>query len=340
MDNTIITQGSFKSTGANKLITIPTGIDWMRVYNYTAADGNTGGNGFEYYWQRGMPNGLGMFWYHPAGDQTVAVDGIAANNGFFYIDSSSVTITTSPNAITDITNAAPCVISSVAHALVTGDIVRLSTCVGALQICSTDFTITRLNANTFSLTNMPAIVAAAAPGATSRVRKVSNDFLYLPSNRTITAIQAANNRITMSVTHNFTIGQVVRIIVPRVTALAFGMTELDGQLATITNIGQADADGYTNTIDIDINCAAYTAFAFPLTADVPFSPAQVVPVGVDVGTARTAAVNELADRIRNGGYTAMNLIAGVQAPAGDTDDYIYWTVGKSFSDSSVSHVLP
>ena len=339
MDNTIIQQGSFKSTGANKLITLRSDVDWMRIYNYTAADGTTNGDGFEYYWQRGMPNGRGMFWYHPAADETVAVDAIAANNGFFYIDSSSMSTTLCPGAVTDISNDPTPVVTSVAHGLATGDIVRLSACTGARQICGMDFTVTRLTADTFSLTNMHVVAAAAAPGGDAKVRKVSNDFMYLPRNRYITEIAAATNRIGMSVTHDFTIGQVVRFVVPRVTALAFGMTELDGQTATITNINQA-IGAHANTIDVNINLAAYTAFAFPLDADVRFSPAQVVPVGVDVGTARTAGVNELADAIRNGSYIAMNLIAGVQAPAGAADDYVYWRAGKSFSDSSVTHVLP
>jgi hypothetical protein len=37
MDNTIMQQGSFKSTGANKILKIRSGIDWFRVVNITQA---------------------------------------------------------------------------------------------------------------------------------------------------------------------------------------------------------------------------------------------------------------------------------------------------------------
>jgi len=56
MDGTIIGQGSFKqgATAVPQTIAIPSGVDWLEVYNWTQT-GLSLGNGFKFYWQR--PNG-------------------------------------------------------------------------------------------------------------------------------------------------------------------------------------------------------------------------------------------------------------------------------------------
>ena len=86
MDGTIIGQGTFNAAyaGANpnpgnasnqaassQIIQIPSGADWVKVYNYTKAGQNgltsvyfngtaNASAGTEYYWQRGMAAGTGM----------------------------------------------------------------------------------------------------------------------------------------------------------------------------------------------------------------------------------------------------------------------------------------
>lgn len=69
MDGTILGQGSFKQgeLAINQTIIIPSGDDWLEVYNWTQA-GLGLGNGFEFYWQRGngplaMGDGTqGIYW--------------------------------------------------------------------------------------------------------------------------------------------------------------------------------------------------------------------------------------------------------------------------------------
>jgi hypothetical protein len=126
----------------------------------------------------------------------------------------------------------------------------------------------------------------------------------------------------MSVTHGFTVGQEVRIIVPD----AFGMTEIDGLQGTITAIDTTTTTG--NSITVDIDSTAFTTFAFPLAAAVPFSPAMVVPLGE---AATSPYENLLDDATINTGYIGMILAAGADSPAGVTSDVIYWVAGKSFS---------
>jgi hypothetical protein len=126
----------------------------------------------------------------------------------------------------------------------------------------------------------------------------------------------------MSVTHGFTVGQAVRIKVPA----AYGMTEIDNLIGNITAISTAN-----NTITVDIDSSTFTAFAFPATADVPFTPALVVPVGMDA-TGSTA--NSLDDATDNVSFLGIELGAGIDGPAGSSSDVIYWRAGKSFSVSN------
>jgi len=327
MDNTIIQQGKFTSDGNAKYISLRSDVDWMMVYNYSNAAA-TGNDSVRFTWQRGMATGVGIREFKSGGADAMNLGVLAAPDGFYYVDTSTASATRSPNLITDITNAAPAVISSVAHGLVTGDIFRLVSCTGAKQICGIDFSCTYVGANSFSPTYMPAIVAAAAPGADAYVYKVSADHKYYPSNRYITNItQADPGVVTLSVTHNFTVGQKVRFIVPAKTAAAFGMTQLDGKEATVTAVSTAN-----NTISVNIDTSVYTAFAFPLTADMPFTPAQVVPVGENTASAITYGVDMLGDATRNRAYIGMKLPGGDDAPGGANTDVMYWVAGKSFSN--------
>ena len=65
MDGTILGQGTFTqgATAANKTIVIPSGVDWLEIYNLTQA-GLVAGNGFHFYWQRGFVVG---------GDATIGI---------------------------------------------------------------------------------------------------------------------------------------------------------------------------------------------------------------------------------------------------------------------------
>jgi len=136
--------------------------------------------------------------------------------------------------------------------------------------------------------------------------------------RYISAItKAASAVVTMTVTHGFTVGQEVRLIVPA----AYGMVEANNLQGMITAI-----DATYNTITINIDSSSFTTFAFPLTGAAPFTPAIVVPVGEDV-----TYPNSNDDATTNTGYMGLKLAGGAQSPAGSASDVIYWVAGKSFS---------
>lgn len=324
-------QGRFTSTGAAQILQLPSSCDWMWVYNQTQQYAAGAGQGVEFYWQRGMTQGRGTIYTKTAVTSALAVAQIAANAGFYLVDS-SVNIPSASVALTGIDNSNPPVVFTGSTALLNNlDVVRIYSTVGALQLQGLDFTIDNIVANTsFELAYMAAI-ANANPGA-GTWRRIPFDPLYYPRRRLITKIsQATQAIVTLSVTHGYTVGQEIRFVIPTVTALAFGMTELNEVQATIVAVGQADADGVTNTITVDVDTTGFTAFAFPLTADGAFTPAQIVPVGENTAEALSANVNILGDARVNTGFLGMQLQAGAASPAGVANDVIYWVAGNSFS---------
>lgn len=324
-------QGRFTSSGAAQIIQLRSDLDWMWVKNNTVSYAAGAGTGAEFYWQRGFTQGRGTIYTKTAVTNALQVGQIAANAGFYLVDS-SVNLPGPSLALTGITNGNPPVVNTANTAsLNNGDIVRIFSTVGALQLAGLDFTIGALNAGvSFTLAFM-AQIANANPGA-GTFRRIPYNPLYYPRNRYITKIsQAAQAIVTLSVTHGYTVGQVVRFIVPTVTAARYGMTELNGLQGTIVAVGQADADGVTNTITVDIDTTGFTAFSFPVTADPGFTPAQTVPMGENTAEALLLNANILGDATVNTGFIGIQLQAGANSPAGVANDVIYWVAGKSFS---------
>jgi len=155
---------------------------------------------------------------------------------------------------------------------------------------------------------------------------IKYDPIFYPRRRFITKItQASLAVVTMCVTHGYKVGQLVRMVVPD----AFGMTQMNGLQATVVAVNTTTTSG--NTITLDIDSSAFSAFAFPVTADVPFSYAEVVPMGEDTAYALSQGVDILSDATVNTAEIGIILSAGDLAPAGNADDVIFWTAGSSFS---------
>lgn len=333
MAETIIQQGRFTSDGTARTIPIRSDVDWMKVYNQTAIAQDAADLGGVYYWQRGMASDIG-FIYTVLG--AVANDPLSldqmASGGFNLIDTSGAPLT-SATAITAGTNATQPVYSTGSTAgLVTGSIVRLTGLTGQENLGGIDFEIDTVVANTSFRVRYAIATAPGAAATAGAWRRVQFDPLYYPRRRFIANITSANPAVvTTTVQHGFYVGQTVRLIVPSV----YGMVEMDNLLGTITAAA-------TNSITLDIDSSAFTAFQFPLPAIVPFSPALVVPVGEDTAESLTTtettlnAQNILSDATDNEGLIGMQLGLGAagdgtNGPAGQSSDVIYWVAGKSFN---------
>lgn len=326
MDNTIIQQGRFTSDATAKILAIRSDVDWMRVYNITiAAASQTTAIGVEYYWQRGFPADAKWSYLKSNAAAAANLSQYITSNGFTLIDSSVQTPGVLTATITAISNAAiPVVTNSGTNGLSAGDVVRLINVAGAQQVGGFDFTVgyNTLSTTTFSLDYMSQIVA----GTTGSWRKLNFDPIFYPRRRTITKITKATQAVvTLSVTHGYKVGQLVRMVVPA----AYGMIEMNGIQATIVAIDTTTTSG--NTITIDVDSSAFTTFAFPLTADVPFTPAEVVPMGEDTAEALALSQDILSDATLNTAYIGMKLAGGANCPGGAASDVMYWVAGKSFS---------
>lgn len=304
--------GSFTSDGADHFIPLRADFDWMEVKNFTQqATTQTPGRGIAFSWQRGMADDVGMMVSKENAANTVTYETLASG-GFLRIEESSAeSLEAAPaNAITAITAADPAVVSQTSHGYQTGDVVRLTGVTGMLQIAGMDFHVTRVDANSYQLTYLDASAfAAAATAGASRRYLYENPFT--PRKKYINSISlAASAVVEFTTLHGYAVGERISFRVPA----AFGMVEMNDLVGEITAIA-------TNTVTVNINSTAFTAFAFPASGSVPFTQAHVVPEG-EVG-------NVLSGATRNSARLVMRLAAGVDSPAGSTSDVIYWRAGKS-----------
>lgn len=338
--------GRFTSIGASTFLPLPNGSDWMFVQNETVSYAGGAGNVAQSWWFLGDAPGRGTKIVKEATIGALVPSQYGAGLGFTLQDT-SVATPLAPVAITAVSNGTPPVVSTGNTAgLVAGStIVSLYSVVGGQQLNGIDFTVGTVVANTsFTLAYMDPIAAAAAPGANAVYRIIPFDPYFYPRWRYITNIDlsgvapAGITRVTLSVTHGFTIGQAVRLVVPTVTPTIFGTTQLNGNQYTIVNINQADSNGYTNTIDIAVDSSAMGAWQFPLTTSPGFTPAQVVPIGEDTAAALINPFNPalngqniLADATINTAQRGMLLAGGAGSPGGANGNVITWISGKSFN---------
>lgn len=327
MDNTTqILQGNFTAPGFALTLDLPGGVDWMEVYDYTELAAATNTHYGKHYWQRGMVAGTGIGYLYGA-TPCLTTAALVAPNGFTLVDSSTQTLGAAV-AVTNVTAANPPLVLTGATAGVTANdtIIRLINIVGGQQVSGMDFSAGAVVANTsIALAHMPQPIAAT----TGFYRIVNYDPIFYPRRRFVTGITAAANAVVrMSVTHDYVVGQKVRLIVPA----AFGMVEANGLVGTILASDNVGTTGH-NTITLDIDSTAFTAFAFPLTGAVPFTYAEVVPLGEDTAVALFLGTDILSDATINTGYNGMKLGYDATAvgagPAGITGHAMYWRAGKS-----------
>lgn len=320
MTLTLLEQGSFTSDGTAKQIPLSGGANYFTTLNYTqAATTQATGRGVKFEWFSGFADGYAL-----ETKKTNSTDAlnlvVATSGGFNYVQSRPAP--EAPKTGTVITAAAPAVCTCTSHGYAIGDRVRIYGNVVMKQISGMEFTVTAVaDANTFTLGYLDASAFAAAETGFT-VRRIAKYAEVLPEYHFITKItQATQAVVTFSSTHNYKLGDVIYL---RVSS-NFGMVQMD-QLS-----GKAVAvDTSLNTVTLDINSSAFTAFAFPLSSVYPnivFSVGTVSgknglvddffnninPVTFPLNPYREATV-----------YPYMNLQPGAQGPAGSTSDVIYW----------------
>lgn len=329
MSNATVLTGNFISTGANVLIPLRSGVTWMNVYNVTAMNAETAGNALQFYWQIDMTQGFGISYIY-VGSPISGYTATYQTNCFQLIDTSAANYGTIHTTITAISTASiPVATNSSTNGLVAGQVVRLFNVVGAPQLSGLDFTVgyNTLSTTTFSLDYMAQLSVA---GTTGSWTVLNFDPIFYPRRRYITKISKASQAVvTLSVTHGYQVGQVVRMVVPA----AFGMPQMNGLQATIVAVNTTTTSG--NTITLNVDSTSFTTFAFPLAAAVPFSPAEVVPMGEDTAAAETLNVPILSDSVINTAQVGLLLYGTEDGPAGAANDQIFWQAGIGFSNNGL-----
>ena len=158
-----------------------------------------------------------------------------------------------------------------AHGLAVGDVVRVYGLTGALQYAGLLLSVVTVpSTTTFTCRLNTTGITQATAGF---VKKIASGRLFYPQNRQIAAITVGTTTvIRLTVQHYYEVGDKVSFRIPD----AYGMVELDGLVGEVTAVNAALA---TNTITVDIDSSAFTAFAFPTSANFQTSFAQVIPVG-------------------------------------------------------------
>lgn len=323
--NTINFQGNFESNGLATTISFPSGITWMNTYNLSSMTSPTNGDCLQAKWLLGMASGSGIIYEYVSA--STAMNPVFQAGGFTLIDTSAAVSGVINATVTAVSTASiPVVTNSGTNGLSAGQVVRLINIAGAPQLGGIDFTvgINTLSTTTFSLDYMAQLSVA---GTTGSWMLINHDPIFYPRHRIITKItQASQAVVTLSVTHGYLVGQQVRMVVP----VANGMSQMNGLQATIVAINTTN-----NTITINVDSTSFSAFAFPLAAGVPFTPAQVTPIGENTAFANSQGINSLNDATVNQAITGIVLAAGAGAPAGANTDTIFWEAGTTFSPNTI-----
>lgn len=321
--------GQFVGSTTAQYITIPSGYQYFKMFNITdLGTANTTSimtaEGTSY-----MP-AASAYYSVGSGAGSIVTPKFTSTGGLtFILDSAGQPLSAQLTGQT-LSSAAPGVVGSNATStLQNGDIVRLYNVTNDQQLSGMDFTVGSVVANTsFTLAYLATNQTNLGVATTLNYRIVPFDARYYPRRRFITRIASVaggSSLITLSVTHGYTAGQSVRIWVPTnfgtgtnpfVTGpIGSGINTIGkGITATITAIGTADSDGFTNTITVNVDSSAFTwgwptSASFAAGSDVPF----VVPVGeAAVNTVALPYGNSLDDATRNTAFNGVKIGTTIQ----------------------------
>lgn len=325
---------TFVSNGTSQLITIPADTVYFKVFDETQFGLTTADTDMlQAYWFKDMTAGQAWTINRVSGQATDVTTNMITTNGFTFIDPTAAQLQASKthSGAGTITSAAPAVVTITSHGYLTGDVIRITQTTGLLQI-PMDYTITRTGANTFTLTNLDTTLTNLTATATNVVaQKLNYGPAFTPRVQGITNIGSSglNSIITLPITHNYVVGQSVRIYVPPAfvasgtNPFVSGSVVLPAIPATVVAINATDASGFTNTITVNVNSAGFT-FQWPTSAIA--AAGTLMPFVEPVGEAAVNSVtqpfgNLLDDRTRNISSFQMFLGSSV---VGVTSDVIRW----------------
>ena len=327
MPFTIITQGSFVSTGADVQIPLPSSADYFRTTNITQMPlAPATGVCIRGEWFGGGVFAVndGIRWKKTNSTNALLIDTFktsTVSNGFTYVQ----TLPQPEAAVTGtaITAANPAVVT-MTNTYNEGDYVTLYGTTGMLQISGMTFQISSVSGSGFTLLGLDASGFAAAATAVI-ARRVAKTMPVEPRTMYVTKVSKATSAVvTLSEAHSYVVGQLVHFSIPS----TFGMKELDQLTGRITAVG-------TYTVTVNIDSSNFTTFAFPASTASPTATlfATMAPAGQQVIASGTPLVqvgyNVTYAPFHSGQFVPyMNVAGGAQSPAGAASDLIVWEAYK------------
>ncbi len=347
MPFTILTGGSYTSTGASIFIPLPSSADYFRTWNITQMPLTgtvcVGGEWFGPKFGLGQSAANDGLRWRKAGSSAILIDtfGTAtATNGFTYVTSLPTVEAQATNAITAISAANPAVVTQT-NTYANGDIIRIYNTTGDLTISGMDFQISSASGSAYTLLGLANVagngLAAATAGNTRRVGTtllfpvaVNPEFLYI-TNISVATQAVVSTTIDPSLVYS--VGMKVRLSVPS----SFSMLQADGLTGTILAVNAVAASGNIGAynVTLDINSSAFTAFAFPATTLSPTTRlfATLAPAGANTQQNTTTGVFTGYDftlqPFRTANFTPGMIIGGGATSAGGANlDVINWSAYK------------
>ncbi len=358
-----LAKGKFTSTGMAQVINLPFQPDFVELINYSASASGADNGVPNAHWDYNMGQGFAVIDRFQAANQlttdTVDLNGISTFSAGQLLQYGAA------QAVSTITKASPAVVTMVgAHGLKSGDVVIFNNlyqtaATGMQQIAGIPFTVTVTGATTFTIpwnTNQSNYTAydTATSTVDGYMKKVLYPYLYFPGDNFISAITTGTTTtIDTTTAHNFVVGQEVAFRVPTI----WGTQELNSLPNVI--IPGSPIYGYViavtdyNTVVVNINSTAYTAFNSnqPFISFVGQSFAQIVAVGdvntggvqissgsalypppysVPIGTTRINTINGPAIMGAYVNNTAQGFIIGSGVAEGDASALLLGVEGDIF----------
>ena len=349
-------KGSFTSTGAAKPIYLPFKPDFVEFVNYTSSAAFRDASVLSATWDVDMGQGFAIA---DVRDTTYKSDSVIAN-GISSFDAGQMLQFGAAQQVVSSTKADPASFEVTGHGYATGDVVMFQGLystqytAGMPQMDGIPFVVTVTNANNFTVpwdSNQSNYTALAASPTGAMVKKVLYPYLYAPGVSYVSALTlGSTTTVDTTAPHNLVVGQEVAFRIPS----GWGTTELNSLPNAL--IPGNPAYGYvvsvtdSNTVVVNINSAAYTAFdsnqtvanvsglSFPQMVAVgdvntggvaisSGSPLYPPPVVNGVNTINGPAINgAFVNNTRSGFIIGAGLcVTATTAPlVGDNADVIYW----------------
>lgn len=285
-----LARGKFISTGMAQVVNLSFQPQYVKIWNYTKSlAAPSASNVVSAEWDAYLGQGYAIEQVYDATPDLV-VD-IVTSNGISTFAAGQLLQYGPAIQVSGITKANPAVVTTGSnHGLASGDVVVFqglwqSSTTGMPQIHSLPFTVTVTGATTFTIpwnTNQSNYTAISGSPSGAVVKKVLYPYLYFPGQSFISAITlGTTTTIDTTDAHNFVVGQEVAFRIPQ----EWGTVQLNSLPNTL--VPGSPVYGYVvavtdyNTVIVNIDSSAYTAFSSnPTVASVVgLSYPQIVAVG-------------------------------------------------------------